>query len=476
MGVKLGSLIMRMVFGLMAVAAAALMPAAFADDKYALLIGNQNYEMNGWELAKPHDDVDTLQVALIAAGFSAENITLVKDGSQSQMNLAIARFITTLKSSGDDSVGFMYFAGHGASVIENNSASNFFIPVDAKPQSNEELIFVGVSVTDILNRLSTVDAKAIFFIADSCRNPAFSDAAMSTESGRSISVPAETIATNRDLITGSGARGFGMQRLRGHTFIAYATAEGQVAPDDGLFAEVLADYIVRPGIRASEALSEALAEIGSIREHRPYLSPGRAGDFCFNTCTLPDAIPDSAGEAVAWQAFSSLGTEAALQLFLTSYPNGIHAGEARAQLAALETAEETTLADAETAAPVSNRSLIATVREQDFCGAYNVIGADTWTTEFHRPTELNTWHVFVASLPASGSIADAIDARDNWRRRFPNLEFALMPTVARDQSSNRRYAIVLAEGLESGEQAAEIVKFARDCGIAADAFAMQQPF
>ncbi|CAN0534972.1 unnamed protein product, partial [Laminaria digitata] len=241
------------------------------------------------------------------------------------MKLAIARFITTMKASGGDSVGFMYFAGHGASVIEGNNASNFFIPVDARPQSNEELIFVGVSVTDILNRLSSVDAKAIFFIADSCRNPAFTEAVTGAVSGRSVS------------------------RLRGHTFIAYATAEGQVAPDDGLFAEVLADYIVRPGIRASQALSDALAEIGSIREHRPYLSPGRAGDFCFNTCDLPAAIPDSAGEAVAWQAFSSLGTQAALQLFLTSYPNGVHAEEARARLAALTPPEEIVLAEADTA-------------------------------------------------------------------------------------------------------------------------------
>lgn len=469
---------MRMIFSLIVFAVLAAAPSAIAEDKYALLIGNQNYEMNGWELAKPHADVETIQAALITAGFAADNITLIKDGSQSQMNLAIARFITTMKASGGDSVGFMYFAGHGASVIEGNNASNFFIPVDARPQSNEELIFVGVSVTDILNRLSSVDAKAIFFIADSCRNPAFTEAVTGAVSGRSVSVPGETISANRDLLTGSGTRGFGMQRLRGHTFIAYATAEGQVAPDDGLFAEVLADYIVRPGIRASQALSDALAEIGSIREHRPYLSPGRAGDFCFNTCDLPAAIPDSAGEAVAWQAFSSLGTQAALQLFLTSYPNGVHAEEARARLAALTPPEEIVLAEADTAAapPVSNRSLIATVREQDFCGAYNVMGTDTWTKEFHKPTELDTWHVFVASLPASGSLADAMDARDSWRRRFPNLEFALMPTVARDQRSNRRYAIVLAEGLESGAQAAEIVKFARDCGVATDAFAMQQPF
>ncbi len=449
--------------------------------RLALLIGNANYSVDGWKLDMPLQDVAKIKTALLESGFTEENVIVVADGKTAEMRAAIGRFVAKLRDGGATSVGFVYYAGHGASAVRAGLSNNYLIPIDVAPQSNDELAFVGVSVDEILGELSTVEAKAIFFIADSCRNPAFigvssgaRKASIASNPAVSVSAPASTGATATRSLAVPGSRGMVTPYIKGHTFIAYATGEGQTAPDDGLFATVLAKYIAQPGLRASEALSETLVEVGEARGQRPFMSPGRSGDFCFNSCKMPQPLSDAAGEEVSWSAFSKEGSREALTLFLRSYPNGTRAAEAKQRLAALDpVAVAPPVLPAPTLAEPTTRSLIAHVREKSICDAYNVIGAATWGKEFHKPTVKGTWHVFVESLGASGSTADAMDARDKWRQRFPNVEFGLMPTFNANSMGNRQYAIVIAEGQDRA-QATEIVRFAKECGIAAGAYMYQQ--
>jgi hypothetical protein len=65
-------------------------------------------------------------------------------------------------------------------------------------------------------------------------------------------------------------------------------------------------------------------------------------------------------------------------------------------------------------------------------------------------------------------------ARDAWNRRFPNLEFALVSTIAADHNSNQQFAVVLAQGLPTFKDADEVANFAKSCGIRADAYIYKQ--
>jgi len=421
--------------------------------RYALLIGNQNYNDKNLTLQNPLEDVRRLREVLIDAGFT---VSVVPDGKMLDIQIAIAEFMENLTSGGEQAVGFFYYAGHGVSVVDPAKTTNYLLPVDLPAATIPNIKAVGISVTKLLEDLSTINAKAIFLVSDACRTAAI-DVAAATQSGPTIAIGPPVRGTGETL-----QRAMYAPRSRGNTFVAYATGEGQTAGDDGVFSKVLADHIKQSGIRAAEALNNALGMVGTMRKQSPVIVPGLANDFCFHACSLPPVI--GSGELEAWRAAD--GKPKNLDVFLQYNPTGTYAESAKRQLDVRPVPVDPKDSTA--------ANLLAKAKATDLCGAYNSIGKSGWTQEFHKPTEFGTWHVFVETLPPTGSLTVAMDARDKWRRKFPNLEFALMETVNRDGSSNRRYAIVLAEGLRDKTNATEITEFAKTCGIAKSAYRYQQ--
>jgi hypothetical protein len=116
------------------------------------------------------------------------------------------------------------------------------------------------------------------------------------------------------------------------------------------------------------------------------------------------------------------------------------------------------------------------MKGQNICEKYKNHTAQSWDKEFLHETQEGTWHVFVASLDTGQTAEDAEKLVDQYRKRFPNHDFKSMPTVNNKQNKNFRYAIIIAEGLTNSNIAKEIARYARECGIAKDAFAYQQTF
>jgi len=70
----------------------------------------------------------------------------VQNGSRAVMLRAIHDFALKLKGAGPDTVGFLYYSGHGIA----SAGENYLIPIDVKEPSSVELNIQGVKHSDAL--------------------------------------------------------------------------------------------------------------------------------------------------------------------------------------------------------------------------------------------------------------------------------------------------------------------------------------
>jgi len=96
-------------------------------EKYALVIGNTNYQ-NVMKLQNPKNDAEDVANILNQFGFKVE---LCFDLSYKQMETIITKYVENL-SGKNDAEGFFYFAGQGFSL----SGNNYLMPVDFNPNNN----------------------------------------------------------------------------------------------------------------------------------------------------------------------------------------------------------------------------------------------------------------------------------------------------------------------------------------------------
>jgi hypothetical protein len=116
----------------------------------------------------------------------------------------------------------------------------------------------------------------------------------------------------------------------------------------------------------------------------------------------------------------------------------------------------------------------AQVAEQDVCSRYALCGYDaaTWRQQFLHEFKTGTWHVIVRSQP-HGAVNAANVEKASLQKRFPNLDFDVIPTESPD-GINRQIAIVVASGLNDSRLADKIVSFVKDLGVASDAYKTKQ--
>ncbi len=247
-----------------------------AEQRYALLIGNEDYPGEVGRLTNPHQDAQALRGALHDAGFE---VALLEDGTQTEILIAVANLSSKLKRAGDEGVGFFYYSGHGGSAESSGIRRNYLMPAKTPIVGAEQLPVLGVPMSSIIESFSAANAKAVFVVMDACRNTL----PWTSEKG------------------GAADKGFVPIQTRSGMFIAYATADGATAPDDGLFARSLAREIRRDGQTADRAFTLAFRSVAQQRrgDRLPFFSPGLLEDICFGFCStinereqeLTDASP-----------------------------------------------------------------------------------------------------------------------------------------------------------------------------------------
>lgn len=283
--------------------------AAAAEARFALLVGNEDYPAEVGVLQNPHEDVSRVATALSQAGFS--DVEVLKDANQQEINLAVARLTRKLREAGDQGVGFFYYSGHGGSTESSGVRRNYVLPAKTLITGAEELPILGVAIDSVVDSLVATNAKAVFVISDACRN----------------TLP---ITSSKG---GSSDKSFVPTQTRSGLYVAYSTADGATARDDGIFSEALAAQIVKPDQYVSRAFTLALREVARRRPGNklPFSVDGLTEDLCFLSCPGSSSRGKSDDER-DWERLSALDKAEGYRIYLALHPVGTYVSSARSAL------------------------------------------------------------------------------------------------------------------------------------------------
>jgi hypothetical protein len=240
---------------------------AYAQQKYALVIGNGNYTSIS-KLNNPVNDAVDVKAALESLGWTVE---ILRDANQEQIDSAIVRLKNRL-SAARSSYGFVFYAGHAV----QSGGENYLIPVDANYQSDTFLKSRAVSVQILLGELNEAGNELNVVVLDACRDNPF------------------TWAKGR-----GGERGLvvvGDQPA--NSIIAYACAAGSTAADgtgrNSPFTTSFLNNLKTPGISVEDLFKKTGADVANATggKQRPALYSQFYGIAYLGTKPVPGPNPN----------------------------------------------------------------------------------------------------------------------------------------------------------------------------------------
>ena len=237
---------------------------AFAEARVALVIGNSDYEIAGWELPNPANDARLMKQSLEAVGFQ---VSLLLNATEDEMEDAFAAHGRRLAAGGEDAVGLIYFAGHGV----QSQGYNYLIPVDVQARTEQDVWAQAPRLGQALQHVRAAGNGVNFVILDACRNNPLPSANRSAGSGGLAPV-----ARSRGLL------------------VSYSTEPGFTASDGGgqhsPYTQALAAVILQDGLIAEQVFKRVADQVNQTTNgaQTPFYNSGLIGDdFCFGDCTQP---------------------------------------------------------------------------------------------------------------------------------------------------------------------------------------------
>jgi formylglycine-generating enzyme required for sulfatase activity len=288
-------------------------PAAQAEKRIALLIGNQGYSTAVGTLKNPFNDIAVVGDALSKQGF--EVLPPIKDAKRSAMLGGVRELVRRLNAGGAGAIGFIYYSGHGAAEKDTNV--NYLIPIDASAPGTSAFWDDSVKLDDVLRLLGGARSAAKFIVFDACRNE--------------LQLP--TKDTSKGLVPIAEQQGM---------FIAYASAPGRTASDmgdkSGPYAAALAAELGHPGLdhlNFFQNVKEAvLASTGGAQQ--PWESNGLGRRVYLTGQPPPAATQDQLSDASREWSRADKTSIAELETFLSRHGSSAEADYARARLAPLK--------------------------------------------------------------------------------------------------------------------------------------------
>lgn len=275
-------------------------PAAVAAERYALLIGNAEYE-DAEPLENPLNDIDLVGEALERVEF---DVTRVTDADHLGMLSALNNF-TRLAEKAEDPVLFVYFSGYAVQI----DGDNFLLPVDASGRTVTGLRNRSLPVSEITKTLRGLGKGLKVVLFDAAHENPF--------------------LTLRDI-----PDGLAEPKDAGDVHYAYAAAPGTAYDYEGTpispFASAFVDAISIPGI----VLEEAFRKVSEIVKER---SKGRQetwqSDADYGKFALSPK-DDKVDEAeIAFYEFAALAdNREAYDRYLGRYPEGVFAYVAKRKI------------------------------------------------------------------------------------------------------------------------------------------------
>lgn len=283
-----------------------LVAPASAETRLALVMGNSDYKTA--PLKNPANDARLMAQALKGVGF---DVTSVINANQSQMRRAIVTFGRKLAKG--DSVGLVYYAGHGVQV----AGENYLIPLGADIKRDDEVALASINLTDLLRTMAHAKSRLNIAILDACRDNPFA----STTRGRS--------------------RGLAPVEAPSGTLIAYATAPGKVAYDgrseNSPYSAALAASIPTVGVTIEEVFRQTRRNVLAVTRGKqtPWEHSSLTGAFYFDS---KSAVPDVSArydhgdtlskdlrlaELVAWDAIKDSKRTVDFRKHIKRFPKGL---------------------------------------------------------------------------------------------------------------------------------------------------------
>ncbi|MES2415714.1 MAG: caspase family protein [Pseudomonadota bacterium] len=240
----------------MAAALAGVPVAAQAplDVRVALIIGNSAYAVS--PLVNPVNDAQAMADVLKRLGF---NVVELRDGTKAQMSAAIAKVSDSLK--GRQGVGMLYYAGHGLQL----DWRNYMVPVDANLKSAADVARQTIDLGSVVDVFKAAGNRMNIVVLDACRDNPFGG-------------------------TTSSGKGLAQLDAPPGTFLAYATAPGNVAEDgdekngNGLYTQYLLQELKRPTVKIEDVFKRVRLNVRKQSQGRqiPWESTSLEDDFSFN--------------------------------------------------------------------------------------------------------------------------------------------------------------------------------------------------
>lgn len=272
--------------------------AIHALPRMALVIGNCAYADS--PLRNPINDAGAMSKELGAFGFSTD---LLIDATRESMQNAIAAFCGRLARQ--KGVGFFYFAGHGLQL----DWRNYLVPVDARLGGAADVQRNTVELNTLFGGLAKAGNPMNVVVLDACRdNPFGSD----HRTGKGLS--------QMDAPTG--------------TFLAYATAPGNVAADGsgqhGLYTENILREMKAPEAKVEDVFKRVRLAVrrSSAGQQIPWESTSLEDDFYFKP---PANLKKRSEEELAklfeeerkiWQVADDASDPAPVVAYMQRYPSG----------------------------------------------------------------------------------------------------------------------------------------------------------
>jgi|GEM_PF-5028859 len=225
-----------------------------AERRVALVVGNGAYQ-NAGTLRNPVNDARSVAESLRRLGF---DVMLTENRSQREMAQDIREFGRRLN---ENTVALYYYSGHGIQV----KGENYVVPVDAALENEEEVEYATVNVGLVMAQMEAAKSRVNIVFLDACRNNPFA---------RSFR---------------SSSNGLAMMNAPAGTFIAYATAPGDVASDgtaaagNGLYTQQLLRFLNQPGLPIEQMHKQVRIAVtqASNGDQVPWESSSIMGDFYF---------------------------------------------------------------------------------------------------------------------------------------------------------------------------------------------------
>jgi hypothetical protein len=203
---------------------AGLAPAAHAEKRVALVIGNSAYQAVR-KLPNPDNDAKLMSDTLLSLGFFVVGGGARLDLGKSGFDAALQEFSNQLIGA---DVALFYYAGHG---VETHGL-NYLVPVDAHPQDEADVFAQMVSMSDILDRLEKSGTRINLVLLDACRDNPFRDRGVRSTSGGLAQMPAP-IGTLISFAT--QPRSVSLDGDNGHSPYTSALVAAMQRPGSGLF-------------------------------------------------------------------------------------------------------------------------------------------------------------------------------------------------------------------------------------------------